>query len=294
MKAFEYIRAESKAHACDMLARWSTGASVLAGGTDLLLTLRRANGSSPKAIVDISRIREMEGVSAADDSVTIGPLTVHSSIQRSEYIRANAPLLSVAASMIGSPQIRNRGTIGGNIMNAATCADTIPPLVALGASVSLKSVRGSRRMPLEQLFTGPYVTVASPDEILEEISFPKLPPKTSTSFVKLGRRNALSIARLSVACILMYDGKGRILEARIVPGAAFPTWHRIADAEQILKGEVPSAELFEAAGRSTAGAMIAEAGRRWSTAYKEPVLAALVARGLQQCNNLPGKERKVR
>jgi len=294
MNAFEYIRAESKTHACEMLARWSTGASVLAGGTDLLLTLRRSNGSSPKAIVDISEIREMEGISARDGSVTIGPLTVHATIERSECIRSCAPLLSIAASMIGSPQIRNRGTIGGNIMNAATCADTIPPLIALGATVTLKSVRGSRRMPLEQLFTGPYVTVSEPDEILEEISFPKLSANSTSAFIKLGRRNALSIARLSVASILVFDGKGRIREARIVPGAAFPTWHRISDAEQLLRGEVPSVKLFEAAGRTVAGAMIAETGRRWSTAYKEPVLAVLVARALQQCNDLRKKERKVR
>ncbi|HUL44522.1 MAG TPA: FAD binding domain-containing protein [Bacteroidota bacterium] len=290
MKTFEYTAAESIMHASEQLSRWSGSASILAGGTDLLIALRHANGSSPKCLIDISRIPELRGITLKGDTVTIRPLTVHAELEKSSCICLHAPFLSRAASMIGSPQIRNRGTVGGNIMNAATCADTVPPLIALGAGISLKSVRGTRRMPLEQLFTAPYATTAATDEILEEIVFPVLPTGATSAFIKLGRRNALSIARLSIAAVLEFDSGGKIKDARIVPGAAFPTWRRMSEAEHLLRGEIPSTKLFEDAGKAVAAAMISETGMRWSTAYKEPVLVTLVTRALQECECCRRKE----
>ena len=169
-------------------------------------------------------------------------------MQRSDLVRQFAPLLASAAAAIGSPQIRNRGTVGGNIMNAAACADTVPPLIALGATVTLQSNAGARELSLGDLFLKPYQTKAKPDELLTAIRFPKLPPTARSAFIKLGRRNALSISRLSVAAILEIGDDGRIAEARIVPGAAFPTWKRVTEAEQMLVGEKPAAKLFAAAG----------------------------------------------
>lgn len=168
-------------------------------------------------------------------------------------------------------------------MNAATCADTVPPLVALGAVVVLKSSAGSREVRMEELFTKPYQTKTQPDEILTEIRFPVLPDDSGSAFVKLGRRNALSISRLSVAAVLRRDANNVIVDAKIVPGAAFPTWQRITSAERILIGEQASDALFEAAGHKVSEEMITRTGRRWSTEYKEPVLAVLVRRALMQC-----------
>jgi carbon-monoxide dehydrogenase small subunit len=174
-------------------------------------------------------------------------------------------------------------------MNAATCADTVPPLLALGATVTLQSAAGVRELDLADLFVKPYVTCAKPDELLIQIRFPKLPPDARSAFIKLGRRNALSISRLSVAAILRLGSDGKIAEARIVPGAAFPTWRRVAAAEQMLLGEKPNAKLFAAAGRKVSEVMIQETGRRWSTEYKEPVLAVLVRRALEHCASAPGR-----
>jgi CO/xanthine dehydrogenase FAD-binding subunit len=283
MKPFVYISAGSVEEACAHLAKYCPDASILAGGTDLLIEWRRPLGQSPKVVVDVSRIRDLSGITSGDAEVSLKPLTTHTEVLKSPTIREFAPLLAKAASGIGSPQIRNRGTVGGNIMNAATCADTVPPLIALRATVTLQSKSGSRQLDLADLFIKPYVTRATPDEVLTDIRFPKLSVRTRSVFIKLGRRNALSISRLSVAALLEQDSGGIIVSACIVPGAALPTWQRVAEAESMLVGEKPSTALFAAVGRRVSEVMIAQTGRRWSTEYKEPVIAVLVRRALEQC-----------
>jgi CO/xanthine dehydrogenase FAD-binding subunit len=126
-------------------------------------------------------------------------------------------------------------------------------------------------------------TQAKPDELLTGIRFPKLPADARSAFIKLGRRNALSISRMSVAAVLQVGGDGRAAQACIVPGAAFPTWKRVPEAEQMLVGEKPSQNLFAAAGQKVSEEMIKATGRRWSTEYKEPVIAVLVRRALEEC-----------
>ena len=129
----------------------------------------------------------------------------------------------------------------------------------------------------------PYVTIARRDELLTEIRFPKLSLAATSSFIKLGRRNALAISRLSVAAVLLKNEAGILKDARIVPGAAFPTWQRVTEAENMLIGKMPVAELFEEAGKKVSEVMITCTGRRWSTEYKEPVIAVLVKRALEAC-----------
>jgi CO/xanthine dehydrogenase FAD-binding subunit len=283
MKPFDYIACDSMEAACTALDLCRGNARILAGGTDLLLELRRPGARSPGAIVDISRIASMRGIYERQGEISIGPLTTHAELSRSATLRSWAPFLAIASGAIGSPQIRNRGTIGGNIMNAAACADTVPPLVALGARLTLRSVRGERVVDIGTFFEKPYRTIAREDEVLTLITFIPLPPGVRTAFVKLGRRNALSIARLSVAAVVARDTEGVITEARIVPGAALPVWKRIPEAETMLIGEKASGALFAAAGAKASEVMLGLTGRRWSTEYKEPVLAVLVRRALALC-----------
>jgi xanthine dehydrogenase iron-sulfur cluster and FAD-binding subunit A len=289
MKPFEYIAARTIAEACGVLAEHGAEARVLAGGTDLLIELRRGSRKAPRVVLDISGVGELAGIADSDGTITVGPLTTHADLARSGAVQQCAPLLAAAAAAIGSPQIRARGTVGGNIMNAAACADTVPPLIALGATVTLQSHAGRRELPLAELFVKPYETKGRPDELLTSVRFPKLGPGARSAFIKLGRRNALAISRLSAAAILDFGADGRIIEARIVPGAAFPTWQRVAAAEQMLVGEKPSAKLFAAAGQKVSEEMIKATGRRWSTEYKEPVIAVLARRALEECvaNVLP-------
>ncbi|HVP40203.1 MAG TPA: xanthine dehydrogenase family protein subunit M [Candidatus Saccharimonadales bacterium] len=283
MRPFRYLACASVEEACAALRAHAGRARVLAGGTDLLLELRRGDGPAPEVMVDISRLEELRGIVAGNGTLRLGPLARHAELAASEPVRRRAGLLAAAAGAVGSPQVRNRGTVGGNVMNAATCADTVPPLVALGARLTLRSAGGSRELDIADFFERPYVTRARPDELLVAIEFPALPPCARSAFVKLGRRNALSIARLSVAAVVDRDASGRITDARIVPGAALPVWKRAREAEAMLVGQAPSEALFAAAGRRTAELMIGETGRRWSSEYKEPVLAVLVRRALEAC-----------
>lgn len=283
MKSFEYIVPKDITEVCKLLADIDVGAQILAGGTDLLIELRKPSAKSPKVVIDISRLLALKGIEEFDNWISIKPLTTHADILQSKVVQHFAPLLCQAVSTIGSPQIRNRGTVGGNIMNAAACADTVPPLIALDATVKLFSVEGERIIPINNFFNKPYQTIAAKNEILAEIRFPKLLNSAKSAFIKLGRRNALAISRLSVAAILQKNETGFIREARIVPGAAFPKWQRITEAEKLLIGKKPSKELFVEAGAKVSEMMISFTGRRWSTEYKEPVIAVLVRRALEAC-----------
>jgi xanthine dehydrogenase iron-sulfur cluster and FAD-binding subunit A len=283
MRPFDYIAVNTVAQACDVLTQRGADARILAGGTDLLIEWRRAATRAPKVVLDVSRVPELAGIAEANGHLTLGPLATHADLERSDLVRKFAPVLAAAAAAIGAPQIRARGTVGGNIMNAAACADTVPPLIALGATVTLQSKKGTRELPLTDLFLKPYQTQAKPDELLTSIRFPKLPAGARSAFIKLGRRNALSISRLSVAAVLQVGRDGRITQARLVPGAVFPTWKRVPEAEQMLVGEKPSEKLFAAAGQKVSEEMIKATGRRWSTEYKEPVIVVLVRRALEEC-----------
>lgn len=283
MKSFEYISVKTINEAAEVLKELQSDARIIAGGTDVLIELRRPNVKIPQTIVDINSVGELKGITESNGSIILKPLATHTEIQKSELVKKYAGFLGEAASVIGAPQIRNRGTVGGNVMNAATCADTVPALIALGAEITLHSVAGTRTMPIVDFFIKPYKTKANADDILTVIKIPKLPSGGKSAFIKLGRRNALSISRLSVAAVLVQDKSGIITEARIVPGAALPTWMRVTEAEQMLIGEKPSEKLFEAAGKKVSDVMISFTGRRWSTEYKEPVIAALVRRALEKC-----------
>ncbi|MGB2868340.1 MAG: xanthine dehydrogenase family protein subunit M [Bacteroidota bacterium] len=284
MRTVEYFSPQSLSEACTLLSELGPDVRILAGGTDLLLELRNSKEPSEKPLVDLSRISGLRGIEETGDSIVIKPLTTHDNILHSPLVAQWAPALAQAASTIGSPQIRNRGTVGGNVMNAAACADMVPPLMVLNARVKLHSKRNEREVDLAKFFVEPYRTLAEKEEILVEIRFQKPPEHTRSSFIKLGRRNALSIARLSVAAMLLMDSKGIIKEARIVPGAAFPTWQRVTEAERLLIGKKGTKDLFDQAGKIVSAVMISSTGRRWSTEYKEPVLAVLVRRALELCS----------
>ena len=283
MRPFTYIVPGSVREAVEALHEYVGSARVLAGGTDLLVEWRHPGIRMPGVVVDISRIESLREISLEGRDILLGPLTTHGKLMRSDIIWSGAPLLASAASTIGSPQIRNRGTLGGNIMNGAPCADTVPPLIAIGATVTLSSVDGDRECHLSGFFNRPYATIATGEELLTRIRFPALPPRTKTSFVKLGRRNALSISRLSVAAVVSVDDSGVIIDARIVPGAVHSVWKRVMEAENLLIGRSPSRTLFAEAGRVLSEVVIRETGRRWSTEYKEPVIASLVRRTLENC-----------
>jgi CO/xanthine dehydrogenase FAD-binding subunit len=276
---FEYLVPETLDEVSSLLNRYGKESRILAGGTDLLIGLKR-NEILPKVILDIGRIPELSAVRDEESHIFIGATVTHTKISESELIKREAPLLSEAASSVGSVQIRNSGTIGGNIANGSPAADTVPPLIALDAEAQVISQAGKRSIPLSALFPGPYQTALAPDELLSGVRFPKLALKSGTSFLKLGRRKALSVSRITVAVVLVLDRNGLIQQARICPGAVMPMPSRAERAEESLIGLPPDSGLFQRAGRLVAEKMVHATGIRYSTPYKEPVAINLVQRAL--------------
>jgi CO/xanthine dehydrogenase FAD-binding subunit len=285
---FDYKIPKTLREACDLLWEARGKVRLIAGGTDLVVGLRNGD-HTPRCLIDITRIEELRKIDEKDGIVLIGAATTHSEIAASPLVRRYGKVLSEAAFEIGSPQIRNLGTIGGNIVNASPAADTLPPLMVLEAAGRVVSKEGDKEVPLSQLFKGPYETNLKPYEILVEVTFKKLSPGMKSSFIRLARREAMAIARMSVAVVLhMEEGKGRIEDVRISVGSVTPTPQRMSDAEAILKGESLNEELLKMASKKVSEAMIQRSGVRPSTSYKKPVIEALFMRAMR--NSLKEEE----
>jgi CO/xanthine dehydrogenase FAD-binding subunit len=183
---------------------------------------------------------------------------------------------------VGTPQIRNRGTIGGNILTAAQCADTIPVLLVLDAELVLRNTKGNERtLSLRDFFTGPQSTAIGPNELLMLIRYPSLGDgRWKGTFYKLIRRAAVAKARLNFAILVRVSAGGSIEKARTSIGSALPTPGRFTPAEELLKGKKPSRELVEAAAEACVDYVREKAGRRWSVEYKEPVVRNVMIREL--------------
>jgi CO/xanthine dehydrogenase FAD-binding subunit len=263
-----------------ILAEKQANARVLAGGTDLVVEMRESDKVFG-CLVSISKIAALRGITREGDTIFVGPLTTFTELAQSPIIAEGAFLLAQAALSAGSPQIRNQGTVGGNIVNASPAADTVPALVALEARLRLSSLNGEREMPLEEFLAGIGKTRLEPGEVLTGISFKALPQSTGSAFVKLGRRNALSISRVSVAVIVGYDPEGMTCtDCRIAVGSVAPNPFRTRSAEQIwLKCSLTRSNrdaCVSAALREIAVTL----GQRASAGYKKEVAPALIRRAI--------------
>ena len=266
-----------------MLASANGKAAAVAGGTDFMVQIREKaeKWADLRYAVDLTHIPELDGIYKDGELIRIGALTSHAHIADNAMLQKEAAFLCRACASVGSPQIRNRGSIGGNVANASPAADPISVLVALDAEITVVSSRGERTAPIASIYCGPYMTNLGKDEIITEIRFHALPAGTRTAFVKLGRRKALAISRMNVAAALIMDGCGGVEAARICPGCIFPAPCRVPEAEVLIKGAV-TGEMAAAAGKKASEVMIAKTGVRWSTEYKQPVAESLVKRAIMQ------------
>jgi len=280
--SFDYKAPGTIQEACDLLWKAKGEAKIIAGGTDLMIGLRNED-QNPQLIVDISRIGELRKIEEKNGTISIGAAVTHSEISSSLLIKKYAKVLSDAASEIGSPQIRNLGTIGGNIVNASPAADTLPPLMVLNAIGMVVSNEGERQVPIYQLFRGPYETSLKPHELLVRVAFQRLSSDMRSSFVRLARRDAMAIARMSVAIVLeMEKRKKRIEDIRIAAGSVTPTPQRFSEAEELLRGKSPDGETLQRASLKISETMVNQTGIRPSTSYKRPVIEALFIRGMRK------------
>ncbi len=279
---FDYKTPKTLQEACDLLWSYQGRAKVIAGGTDLVVALRR-EALRPEVLVDITRIPELRTIEERDGKIFIGGAVTHSEIASSSIIHQYGKILSDAVSEIGSPQIRNIGTIGGNIINASPAGDSIPPLLVLETFATIVSSEGKKEVPLGDLFESPYKTRIKPYEILLNVQFKKLPSSMKTGFVRLARREGMAIARMSVALVIELEkSEGRVKEIRIAVGAVTPTPQRMSEAEEFLRGKLPDEDSLQKASSLISDAIIKRSGIRPSTSYKRPVVEGLFKRAVKQ------------
>ena len=286
MAKFDYVRASTVEEAVALLEDPSHRSRPLAGGTDLLVLLRHQKPTFDR-VVDLSRVPEMKLIERRHHEIYVGASVSFSEAVESPLLQQYAPCLVEAALTVGGPAIRNTGTLGGNTINAAACADGVPPLVCLDAVAHLASPSGSRALLVADLVTGANQTAVQPGELLTHFTVPLPPTGARQAFTKLGRRNAQAISRLSMAAAGRLDSNGCIDHVRLVPGAAMSSPRRFVQVEAMLLGQPPDDELLSAAGAKTAELMLEVTGRRWSTEYKEVAIQALAERALRRGANLP-------
>jgi len=283
MISYEFLTTQKIEEALNYLDKFSK-IYILAGGTDLLVNLYKESPRLPDFdyLLDISNIPESKFLTLVDNFIEIGPLVTHSRLINEPLIKNNFPVLVTAAQTVGSTQIRNRGTIGGNIVNASPAADLLPPLIALEAEVELTSKKGKRVLPLEEFLAGPYKTKIQANELLTKIKIPLLGENYYTDFQKIGRRKALSIARLSLALVTKIDEEGIFQDTRVVPGSATPYPQSLPETEKAINGKSIFDIDVEDIGKITSKEMVSITGERWSTPYKKPTIAVLIKRALKK------------
>jgi CO/xanthine dehydrogenase FAD-binding subunit len=272
-----YARPNTLDEAVHLLAE--EGGTLLAGGTDFYPGLgdRPVRGS----LIDISRIKEMKGVTATADEIRIGGLTTWSELLASSLPRCYDGLKS-AAREIGGVQIQNRGTVAGNLCNASPAADSVPPLLALDAEVELRSQAGSRRMAVAEFIVGNRKTRRRQEEILSAVIVPRMLDDAASVFLKLGARRYLVISIVMVAAVVKVNG-GVVEEARIAVGACSERAQRLKALEQALAG----AEAKPGMGRAVRAEHLEPLSPiddvRATAAYRRDAALTLVARALDAC-----------
>lgn len=241
-----FARPRSLEEAVALLASDPEGWTPIHGGTDLLVRMR-AGFVTPRGLLDLTGIAGFGDIRVEDGRVVIGAGATHAVLAADERVRTHAPALARAAGMIGSPAIRNRGTLGGNLANASPAADTVPPLFIVGAEVGLLGPGGMRWVPVEGFATGPGKTVRAAAELVVKVRFPARGPGFRSAFQRLGTRQALAIARVSVAAGARVEADGTLREVRVALGAVGPTVLRARATEGVLEGAVWGDEAARAA-----------------------------------------------
>jgi carbon-monoxide dehydrogenase medium subunit len=256
-------------------------ARIVAGATDLILELERGVRTGIETLIDVTRIPDLDQINIdEDDVIHLGPLVTHNHCVESRLLRARAYPLARAAWEVGAPQIRNRGTIAGNLITASPANDTITPLMALNASITLQSTKGMRTVPLKDFYKGVRKTVMQPDEMLVDISFPAMPLTAKGTFLKLALRRAQAISVVDVAIILDLNGD-TVKSASITLGAVTPIIAHAQEAEKYLAGKPLSDEVFEEAAHLSMVAARPIDDIRGSAAYRREMVRVCTLRGLK-------------
>lgn len=277
-----YVTASTIDEALTALAEGGDRARIVAGATDLILEIEQGIRKGIDTLIDVTRIQGLDEIRLDDDGVIhLGPLVTHNDCAASPLVRERALALAQASWQVGAPQIRNRSTVAGNLITASPANDTIPPLMALGASVVLRSPAGERTVKLQDFYTGLRQSVLRPDEILVDIHFPALDPSAQRSaFIKIALRRAQAISVVSGATALALDGD-MVNGAAITLGAVQPVIVHAEAAEDYLVGKALDAEAIQKAAELAQQAAAPIDDVRASAAYRMEMVKVAVRRMLQ-------------
>ena len=232
-----YHSVRSVDEAVELLAKYAGSARIVAGATDLIIELEGGMRPDLRGLIDITRVPGLDHITVDDEGwLHMGPLVTHNHCAVSKLIIERAYALARACWEVGAPQIRNRGTIAGNLITASPANDSITPLMALDAQVTLRSASGERVVPIADFYTGVRQTVMRDDEFMADIAFHMPPEGVRSTFVKLGLRRAQAISIVNAAAVLKLDGS-EVVEASIALGSVTPTIARVSAAEEALRGK---------------------------------------------------------
>ena len=277
----EYFNVTSVDEAIQLLAERGPQARIVAGGTDLILEMERGVRKGIDTLIDLTRVPGLDRITMDEQGVIhLGPLVTHNHCVASKLLVEMAYPLARATLEVGAPQIRNRGTVAGNLITASPANDTISPLMALGASVTLRSLSGERVVPLHEFYTGVRQTVMRPDELLLDIFFPALNPNQRGTFIKLGLRRAQAISLVNAA-ILLDIQDGIIHEAIITLGSVAPTIINATQAEDYLRGRLLDETSIDHAAQLAMGAARSIDDLRSSADYRDEMVRICTLRGLR-------------
>jgi carbon-monoxide dehydrogenase medium subunit len=280
MLRFAYESAASLDEAVAILTRIGPGAKVLAGGTDLLPQIKE-HVVEPPAVLALGAIPEMLALErAADGGLHIGALVRMRTIERSPLVLGRYEAVAQGAKMVGSVQIRNLATLGGNICNAAPSADVVPALVAFGGDALTAGPNGRRTLPLEQIFLGPRRTSLEPGELLVEVHLPPPPPHTGSCYLRHTPRLEMDIAVAGSAAVVTLEG-GRIADARVCLASVAPVPLRAPSAEAVLRGAEPNDDTIRRAAAAAAGDCRPISDVRGSEEYRRHLVMVLTERALR-------------
>ncbi len=277
----QFCRAHSLDEALELLGQWGGDGCLLAGGTDVMVQYN-SGAITPGAFIHIEGIEPLSAISI-NGRTTLGALNTHAKLAADGDIASRHPAVARAARLVGGWQTQTVGTVGGNLCNGSPAADLAPPLLIADAHVTLTSLNGERRLPLDDFFIDRRATARRPDELLTLIDLDPVPPRGGEHYVKLGRRGAMDVAIVGLAARLGLGDDGNIAFARVAVCSVTATPRRIREVEAALVGVPLEAGAFAAAGQALVAAVSPIDDARATASYRRRVLPGLLERAVLRC-----------
>lgn len=263
-----------------LLTEHQERARIVAGGTDLMVEFDRGSRTGVEVLIDLSRIEGLDSIHQSRHGIHLGPLVTHNQCVTSELVRTTGLPLAQACWEVGSPALRNRATVVGNVVTASPANDSISALIALDAELSLASDRGLRSVPVAEFHTGVRRTVLQPDELVTGITFPAMEDDRRGVFMKLGLRRAQAISVVHLTIVATINAAGTISDPRVVLGSVSPVVGRIGAAEAVLDGRSLTESVMNAAAEAAVGAVAPIDDVRATAEYRNDQIEVMVRRAL--------------